>query len=212
MERKPDPLETLTDIRSMMERSSRFISLSGLSGVFAGIFALVGAAAVAIRYRLSFTMEEYYTRATLSSGIPNAEFFIFLFGVALLVLFASLAVAILLTTMRARKHKLPIWDKTAQRVVWNMFIPLSAGGIFCLILLDHGIFTLVAPATLLFYGLALLNTSKYTYPDLRYLALSEISLGLLASFVVGYGLFLWAIGFGVLHIFYGARMYQKYER
>jgi hypothetical protein len=212
MKNKPEPLEALTEIRSMMERSSRFISLSGLSGVFAGIFALMGAAAVAIRYRLSFTMEEYYTRATLSSGVPNAEFFIFLFSVAILVLVSSLAVGVLLTTQRARKHNLPIWDKTAQRVVWNMFIPLSAGGIFCLILLEHGIFTLVAPATLLFYGLALLNTSKYTYPDLRYLALSEISLGLLASFLVEYGLFIWAIGFGVLHILYGARMYQKYER
>jgi hypothetical protein len=212
MKQKPDPLETLTEIRSLMERSSRFISLSGLAGVFAGIFALLGAAAVAIRFRLSFTLEDYYSHATLSSGVPNAEFFIYLFSVAMLVLVASLAVAILLTTWRARKHNLPIWDKTAQRVVWNMFIPLSAGGIFCLVLLDHGIFTLVAPATLLFYGLALLNTSKYTYPDLRYLALSEISLGLLASFVVGYGLFIWAIGFGVLHIFYGIRMYQKYER
>jgi hypothetical protein len=212
MKNKPEPLETLVEIRSMMERSSRFISLSGLSGVFAGIFALMGAAAVAIRFRLSFTMEDYYSRATYGSGIPNSEFFIFLFSVAMLVLVASLAVIILLTTRRARKHNLPIWDKTTQRVVWNMFIPLSAGGIFCLILLEHGIFTLVAPATLLFYGLALLNTSKYTYPDLRYLALSEISLGLLAAYVVGYGLFFWAIGFGVLHIFYGARIYQKYER
>lgn len=212
MKPKPDPLETLTEIRSLMEQSSRFISLSGLSGVFAGIFALMGAAAVAIRFKLSFTLEEYYTRATLNSGVPNAEFFIFLFGVAILVLVASLLVAVILTTRRARKHNLPIWDKTARRVIWNMFIPLSAGGIFCLVLLDHGIFTLVAPATLLFYGLALLNTSKYTYPDLRYLALSEISLGLVASFAVSYGLFLWAIGFGVLHIFYGARMYQKYEK
>ncbi|MDB5262007.1 MAG: hypothetical protein JWQ14_1288 [Adhaeribacter sp.] len=212
MKNKPEPLETIAEIRSLMERSSRFISLSGLSGVFAGIFALMGTAAVAIRFRLSFTMEEYYTRATLNSGVPDAKFFIFLFGVALLVLVASVGVAIFLTTRRARKHNLPVWDKTAQRVVWNMFIPLSAGGIFCLILLEHGIFTLIAPATLLFYGLALLNTSKYTYPDVRYLALSEISLGLLASFLVSYGLFFWAIGFGVLHIFYGARMYQKYER
>lgn len=212
MKNNTEPLETIAEIRSLMERSSRFISLSGLAGVFAGTFALMGAAAVAIRYDLSFTMEEYYTRATLSSGVPNIDFFIFLFSVAVLVLVLSLAVGIFLTTRRARKHNLPIWDKTAQRVVWNMFIPLSAGGIFCLILMEHGIFTLVAPATLLFYGLALLNTSKYTYPDLRYLALSEISLGLLASFLVGYGLFFWAIGFGVLHIFYGARMYQKYER
>ena len=35
--------EDLSHIRSMMERSSRFISLSGLSGVFAGLVALLGA-------------------------------------------------------------------------------------------------------------------------------------------------------------------------
>jgi hypothetical protein len=115
----------------------------------------------------------------------------------------------LLTTWRTRKHNLPVWNKQTRRVLWNMFIPLSAGGIFCLVLLYKGTFELVAPATLLFYGLALLNTSKYTLPDIRYLAFSEISLGLLGTFFISYGLFFWAMGFGVFHILYGARMYQK---
>jgi len=212
MENKLKPLETLTEIRALMERSSRFISLSGLAGVFAGTFALLGSAAVAYRFHLPYTLEGYQNQAVNLYGNPNPDFYKFILIDALLVLLFSLTVAVLFTTRRARKNKLPIWDKLTQRVLWNMFIPLSAGGIFCLILLQHGFLELVAPATLLFYGLALLNTSKYTYPDIRYLALSEISLGLLGSFLLGYGLLFWAIGFGIFHIIYGARMWHKYER
>ena len=94
----------------------------------------------------------------------------------------------------------------------NLFIPLISGGIFCLILLYHNIFFLVAPCTLLFYGVALLNASKYTLPDIRYLGISEIALGLIGSIFVGYGLIIWSIGFGVLHLIYGTVMYLKYER
>ena len=42
---KEEQLQNLAEIRSLMERSSRFISLSGLSGVGAGVCALVGSAA-----------------------------------------------------------------------------------------------------------------------------------------------------------------------
>ena len=212
MENKLEPLETLTEIRALMERSSRFISLSGLSGVFAGIFALLGVAAVAYRFHLPYTLEGYQNQVVNLYGNPNPDFYKFILVDALLVLFFSLTAAVLFTTRRARKNNLPIWDKLVLRVLWNMFIPLSAGGIFCLVLLQHGLLELVAPATLLFYGLALLNTSKYTYPDIRYLALSEISLGLLSCFLIEYGLLFWAIGFGVFHILYGARMWHKYER
>lgn len=212
MKNRQEPLETLTEIRALMERSSRFMSLSGLSGVFAGIFALLGIAAVAIRFQLPYNLEGYQSRAINMYGNPDPDFYEFMIRVALLILVSSLAICIALTTRRARKSKLPIWDKPARRMIWNMFIPLSAGGIFCLVLIQNGCFVLVAPATLLFYGLALLNTSKYTYPDIRYLAFSEISLGLLGALLVGYGLLFWAIGFGVFHIFYGIRLYRKYER
>jgi hypothetical protein len=96
--------------------------------------------------------------------------------------------------------------------VINLAIPLAVGGIFCAILLYHGIVYLMAPAMLIFYGLALVNGSKYTLTDIRYLGLSEIVLGVFAAFFIGYGLLAWAIGFGVLHIVYGTLMYYKYER
>ena len=212
MKKQPEPLETLTEIRALMERSSRFISLSGLAGVFAGTFALLGIAALALRFDLPYTLEGYQSRAVNVYGNPSPEFYQFILADAMIILVASLAIAILLTTRRARKNNLPVWNKSARRVLWNMFIPLSAGGIFCLVLLMHGFLALVAPATLLFYGLALLNTSKYTLPDIRYLAFSEISLGLVGSLFIDYGLLFWAIGFGMFQIHYGARMYQKYER
>lgn len=212
MDNNAQHLETLGDIRSMMERSSRFISLSGLSGVFAGVFALIGAAAAYYHFNLGFGEPAYYEYSRTAGGARNVDFYFFFFADALLVLGASLIAGVVLTTRKARKKGLPIWDKTAKRLLINMFIPLVSGGLFCLILLKHDIIGLVAPATLIFYGLALINASKYTLNDIRYLGICEITLGLMASLFIGYGLLFWAIGFGVLHIIYGTAMYLKYEK
>lgn len=212
MNKQNEHLETLSEIRSLMERSSRFISLSGLSGVFAGIFALLGALAAYFYLNLSISSPRYYEYATNEHGGINVAFYIFFFTDAISVLVISLAVGSILTIRKAKQKGQTVWDATAKRLLINMLIPLVAGGIFCFILLYHGLVGMVAPATLLFYGLALLNASKYTLNDVRYLGISEIVLGLVASIYIGYGLIFWAVGFGVLHIIYGTAMYFKYER
>ena len=199
-------LQALTDIRSMMERSSRFISLSGLSGIFAGIFALCGAYAAYIKLHSLDEMYRLLNRDALNDLI------IYLLEDAALVLVASLLVGILLTSRNSKKKGIKIWDTTSKRLLINLLIPLVTGGLFCLVLLFDGLVGLVAPATLIFYGLSLINASKYTFNDIRYLGFCEIILGLIASLYNGYGLFFWAAGFGVLHIIYGAVMYFKYER
>lgn len=209
-------LKNLSEIRNMMERSSRFISLSGLSGVFAGLLALMGAAAVYIYFN-EYYSPRYYNMGVFSKSelIRNRDFLtflVFLFCDGALVLTLSLISAMFFTTRNARKKGLKVWDATAKRMLLNLFIPLIAGGFFCLALVYHGKVYLIAPATLIFYGLALINTSKYTLNDVRYLGLCEIALGVVASFFVGYGLIAWAIGFGVLHIIYGSIMYFKYEK
>jgi hypothetical protein len=214
MDKNQQQLDALTDIRTMMERSSRFISLSGLSGVFAGIFALIGAG-VAYRY-LSITHPsmDYFEMVRSSNGIFNVRFYIFLFWDAFIVVSASLFFGILFTIRNSRKKGIKIWDATARRLLINLFIPLGAGGLFCIVLLHHNQLDLVAPATLIFYGLALLNASKYTFNDIRFLGITELVLGLLACLpgLISYSLLFWAIGFGLLHIFYGVIMYYKYER
>jgi hypothetical protein len=213
MENSKEHLQTLTDIRSMMERSSRFISLSGLSGVFAGVFALIGAF---LAYaRMGSYSENYRTMMQMDRDgrveLVN-EMISYLFWVAACVLVASLLVGTILTMRNSRKRGIKIWDSTAKRLLINLAIPLLTGGMFCLVLLYHGDIGLIAPATLIFYGLALINASKYTLNDIRYLGVCEIILGLISSFYIGYGLIFWATGFGVLHIVYGSAMYFKYER
>ncbi len=142
----------------------------------------------------------------------NQEIILFLLTVALGVLVVALGLASFFTIRRARTNNQRIWDNQSKRLLWNLAIPLAAGGVFCGVLLYHGILYLVAPAMLVFYGLALINGSKYTFSDIRYLGICELVLGLLSSFFVGYGLLSWTIGFGVLHIVYGALLYFKYER
>ncbi|MEM9822994.1 MAG: hypothetical protein AAF985_18080 [Bacteroidota bacterium] len=196
-----------------MERSSRFISLSGLSGVAAGIFALLGAAAVYLYLDISpFDGKRIYYVEALTAHKWGMDYLTFFLLDAALVLLLALAAGIFFTTRKAKRKGQKIWDPLTIRLLSNLMIPLAAGGIFCLGLLYHGEFGLVAPATLIFYGMACVNASKYTLSDIRYLGLLEIALGLIAVFNVGYGLEFWAIGFGFLHIIYGTLMYFKYDR
>jgi hypothetical protein len=212
MNSNQEQLQNLSEIRNLMERSSRFLSLSGLSGISAGLIALLGAG-VAFFYldydERYFDINRYFID-NLSSRLQTD--FGFLVADAIIILVLAIGSGIFFTTRKARRNKITVWDHTSKRLLVNVFIPLAAGGIFCLALLYNGVFFLVAPATLVFYGLALVNASKYTLPDVRILGLSEMITGLAASFLVGYGLLFWAFGFGLLHILYGAVMYYKYER
>lgn len=211
MQNKPSPLETLTEIRQLMERSSRFISLSGLSGVFAGLYALAGAYVAYDHLNLT-GVGDYSGRAVLENATTRSNTLLFLAADALIILVLAVGTGIYLTTRKARKDGNSIFDATAKKLIANLSIPLVTGGFFCIALNYHGAFIYVAPAMLVFYGLALVHASKYTRNDIRTLGYVEILLGLIASFVIGYGLLIWAIGFGVLHIVYGTYMYFKYER
>ncbi|MFY9311045.1 MAG: hypothetical protein WAQ28_18525 [Bacteroidia bacterium] len=199
-------LKAITDIRSMMERSSRFISLSGLSGIIAGVFALIGAYLAYIKIHSVDGIYRLLNRDAFMDVV------IYLMADAAIVLAASVTCGVVLTVRNSKKKGVKIWDTTSRRLLINLLIPLVTGGLFCLIMLYQGLVGFVAPATLIFYGLALINASKYTLDDIRYLGFCEIILGLAASLYIGYGLYFWALGFGLLHIVYGAVMYFKYER
>ncbi|AHF16626.1 hypothetical protein [Niabella soli] len=202
-----NPKDDLQHIRQMMERSSRFISLNGLSGVAAGIIALIGAfiaSKLLQQQGVNYLPGEGYYGYTYDLGIR-------LLILAIIILVAAVGAGILLTVQKTKKQGLKIWTSTTQRLLVQLFLPLAAGGLFCLALFYHDLFGLIAPATLLFYGLALINASKYTYSDIQYLGICEVFLGLIASFIPGYGLVFWALGFGVLHIIYGLLMYKKYK-
>lgn len=197
--------EDLKNIRDIMDRSSRFISLSGWSGVSAGIVALAGA------YGAYQTVYSHQNYLGFRSADITPESLWTLLGISIATLGLALGLGIFFTTKAAKKQKQNIWDHQTKRLLMALAIPLVAGGILCCILLTKGFVGLVAPLTLVFYGLALVNASKYTLTEIRSLGMIEVVLGLVATYYIGYGLLFWSFGFGVMHIIYGVMMQVKYR-
>jgi ABC-type phosphate/phosphonate transport system permease subunit len=218
MDDQLQPLDTLKDIRRMMERSSRFISLSGLSGIAAGVCALAGAwlANNVIEGNTqsghNYDVRELHNAGLNSSTGLQTYLSNTLVQIALGVLIAALAFGFFFTYLRSRKTGTPMWGATAKRLLINVSIPMLVGGIFLLKIMDEGSYGLIAPGCLIFYGLGLLNASKYTLSEVRYLGYAQILLGIICLQFMDNGLLLWALGFGVLHIVYGVFMWWKYER
>ncbi len=197
-----DYLKDISEIKNLMNRSSRFISLSGLSGIFAGIYAIIGAA---IAYVYLFPAPgEFLTLHSWNFKLLLA----LLASVALL----SIVTAYLLTTRKAKKNKESIWDATTRRLLINFLIPLVTGGIYIIIKLNSQHYGLTASLMLIFYGLALVNASKYTIGNVKYLGYAEITIGLICAALPGYGLWFWLLGFGLFHIIYGSIMYLKEQK
>jgi hypothetical protein len=208
MKEKQDYIRDITEIRSMMERSSKFLFLSGWAGILAGMYALCG---VYIAYNVFGFNPNEMADSSIAGGdfSPSLQKSIVL-AVGVLVL--AFSTAVFFSYQRARKKGEKLWNATARKLLINMAVPFMAGGVLILILVSSGLIGLIAPLTLLFYGLALFNASRFTYNAVRILGLTEIALGLLSAYYIGYGLYFWALGFGVAHIIYGVYMYYRYER
>jgi hypothetical protein len=199
-------LETLHDIKRMMERSSRFISLSGWSGIAAGVCALAGAG-IAHQRIVGYYQSEYLQYAGAITRLKED-----LMIIAILTFLAAFAMASFFTFLKSRKEGVAIWGAAARRLMWNTFLPLAAGGFLIWHLIESKDYGLVAPTSLIFYGLALVNGSKYTMGEVRWLGYGEIFLGIINLWFPGKGIIFWSLGFGLLHIVYGFSMWWKYDR
>lgn len=214
MNQNEQSLETLQDIKRMMERSSRFISLSGLSGISAGVCALIGAW---LAYPYVFGYKDLLVNGDvgIAQALSNDFTIIFntwLFWIAAGTFLTALITAFLFTWIKSKREGIPIWGNTAKRLMINISFPLLVGAIFLWKPLHFGTFGLVAPGCLIFYGLALINASRYTLNEIRFLGYLQVLTGVINLWFVGKGLYFWAFGFGFLHIIYGAYMWWKYER
>jgi hypothetical protein len=203
--------EDIKVIRKMMEESTRFLSLSGLSGVFAGVVSIIGAYLVYL-FILDNGEIEFFTYL---SGLTDPNYPVsgwLLIVDALTVLGLAITFALVFSLRKARRDKKKFMTPISLRMLLNLSIPLFTGGVFviALVLADQLLF--IVPCFLIFYGLALVNAGKFTFSEIFYLGLLEIIIGLVALFVPEWGLIFWLAGFGVLHIIYGAAMYRRYER
>lgn len=203
--KEQDYIRDIAEIRSMMERSSKFLSLSGWAGILAGIYALSGA-------YIAYAFFQFNPDEITYSNVELPVNLLKVFLLAIVILILTIGTAVFLSRQKANKRGENLWNPTAKRLLISMAVPLVTGGLLILILISQGLIGLIAPFTLLFYGLALYNASRYTYPDLKTLGLIEIGLGIIGSYYVEYGLAFWAIGFGLMHIIYGIYLHYKYER
>ena len=197
-----DYLKDISEIKNLMNKSSRFISLSGLSGILAGVYAIIGAA---IAYYVVTNSQRGYL-------ILDENIFKICVGILFLVALLSIVTGIYLTTKKAKKNGENFWDNSSKRLIINFLIPLVTGGIYILLILGQQKYGQTGALMLIFYGLALVNASKYSIGDIRYLGFTEIILGLICTLYPGYGFWLWILGFGVMHIVYGSIMHFKYDR
>lgn len=204
MNEEQDYIRDIAQIRAIMERSSKFLSLAGWAGIMAGLYALAGAY---IAYTvLGFNPAELVYSSGSSSSLRQ------IIALASVILMLAMGTAILLSSNKATKRGEKLWNAIVKRLLINMAVPLVVGGLLILILIAKGLIGLLAPFTLVFYGLALYNASQFTYEEVKSLGLIQIGLGLLSAYFVEYGLVCWALGFGVAHIMYGIYMHYRYER
>lgn len=200
--REDEYVNQIRDIKNIMDRSTKFLSLSGLSGVMAGVYALLGA--VAAQLVINQNHSKYITLHSNSFKIIVA--------IAAGVLVLSVVTALVLSRLKAKKRSEKLWSLASKRLLINFSIPLVTGAVFGISLLSNGHYGLIAPVTLIFYGLGLLQASKYTLETIRSLGVLFIVLGLINCWFVGYGLYFWAVGFGLFHIVYGCVMHFKFDQ
>jgi hypothetical protein len=209
-ENKDESLEALREIRSIMDRSARFVSLSGWSGIWAGAVALAGAG---IAY--SWMQKPGYRDigSTLYASVAHFEKYTLNFiWLGIVTFVVALAGVFFFTQRKAKRMGQKIWNNASRQMIAQLFYPIFGGSVFCFMFIYYGVGMFVAPACLVFYGLALISAGRHTFSDIRYLGMCEVALGCAAMFIPGAGLIFWGLGFGVLHILYGAMMWSKYDK
>jgi uncharacterized membrane protein YidH (DUF202 family) len=203
MAEQRDYSRDIAEIRSMMERSSKFLSLSGWSGILAGLYGLAG-------FYLAYYNLQFHPVDIWGTGLTTNLSSLFMLAIAILVL--ALGSAIYLSVRKAHRRGETAWNTTSKLLMLNLSVPLLTGGLLIFILYYHGLLGLLAPTTLLFYGLAIYNASKFTFDDMKVFGLIQIALGVLGAYYIPYGMWFWAVGFGLVHIGFGIYMHLRYER
>ncbi|MFZ1704501.1 MAG: hypothetical protein WAT79_09135 [Saprospiraceae bacterium] len=198
--------QDLKHIRSMMEKSSTFHSLSSLSGISAGIIGLI------TYYLIQMILDKNSIDYMMGkSTVYPTEVLTQLIGLACLSFFVALLSTFWFTFKKSQSAGITLWSSSTKNVLKSSALPIIIGGLFCLLMLFHQLVYLIAPCMLIFYGLALISSAKYTIKAVLYLGVCQCLLGLLGAFYIPYGLVFWGIGFGLLHILYGAYLYITFK-
>ena len=125
-----EPVQALEEIKQMMDRGSRFVSLSGWSGIAAGICALI-AAWVADKKLDQYGINKIdYSKSGYTNNGDFLQFQRDLVILAVITFIAAFSLAFLFTWLRSRKTGVPVWGFTARKVIINVAVPMIVGALF----------------------------------------------------------------------------------
>ena len=210
MNQSEQPLEDIRVIRKLMEESSRFLSLSGLSGIIAGVVGLAGAWIAHLVIKANNPYTDWYLRP-LAGGEAGNGTVLELFGAMAIVLLVAFSAAVVFSSRKAKKSGVNAWTPVTRRMLVSLLVPLAAGGLFVLFTVKTVPANVTAASTLIFYGVAMMSVGKFTFGEIHWLGALEVVTGLVCILLPQWTIIIWAAGFGVIHICYGLFMHLRYK-
>jgi hypothetical protein len=207
MAKKSGAGRDLKKIRDIMEKTAPFLSLSGLSGIAAGLAGTAAGVIIMLKIQSAWISSDLLN--DLLSDHQMKRFFAVLLLTALVL---ALLGSFIITAVNTLRKNQPLWVISSIRFAENLFIPLLAGSILLAAFYIHKDYQYFIPVMLLFFGLSLYTASQSSREEIRILGILDICLGIISLFYIPAGLICWTAGFGLLNIVYGIIMYVKYER
>jgi hypothetical protein len=181
-----DAKETLAYIRRTMESASTFTAVSGWGLMAVGLIALLAAV---VAWRIA-------TPTSLAVWVPAAVL--------------SVGATVISTGAKARIFEIPLWSGVLRKIVWVMAPALSAGAVLTYALALEGDHHLLAGTWLALYGAGVAAGGVFSVRALRTMGLLFLALGIAALLAPGWGLWLLALGFGGLHLAFGAYLVHRH--
>src|SRR5262249_38371518 len=196
-ETKPEPeahslhgraMDNLRFIRETMERASSFTAVPGWGGVTIGVTAII-AAFVAV-------------------GIPDEDEWMYVWACEL-----PLAVLIGGWTMKRKAGvaQLKLLSAPGRKFTLSLTPPLVAGALLSVALAREGAYNALPGMWMLLYGTGVVTGGAFSVKVVPVMGLCFMGMGALTLFVpISWGNFMMAVGFGGLHVIFGAIIARRH--
>ena len=181
-----------------MEQGKSYFSLKSLSGILIGIYGL------ATVYLIDKLTSGEGSGIEMVSQLPILFLQIGITAIAVVFIIISLFTLWIRAKRRAKSEGKKLWNTSNKKIRLQTLITLLVLIVVIIVIANQGYYSLVTPISLFFYGLFLLNLSRFSSKGLVFLSIGEVLLGVAAYMIYDKEIFFLALGFGLLPIIYGA--------
>ncbi len=189
-----------------MQQNSTSFSSSGWSGILLGIYGLLAVYMV-------YTMTNSYGDGFEGfAALPIVLLEIGIIVLTVITILISLITLRIRAKRRSKKNNRKLWSPFSKKLRFHTLIPLLFFIIVLVIIANKGYYSSITPLLLFLYGIFLLNLSRFSSGNLKYLSIAEIILAVVAYFIYDKEILFLGLGFGIFHIFYGLFTFGKNKK